>query len=213
MLLWCALVISSIRPTRSVVETPWVLLHSLKQHRTQSDDWWNARTQRPIPTDVIITGGPTCTVLTSSPLHTYPYHPLLVLYHLKRQHPRHTNQLNPITSINTRDPDPCPASFLWLSISLCLNKDMMIVSSSTSVHTEVTVVLVEGLEGGDVRRSLRDLIHPFYGPHHLVSFFLSEDGRTLVLCDLTLRKKNTHWGLTGRDRRDSRHRLCCRDIF
>lgn len=31
MLLWWALVISSMRPTRSVVDTPWVLLHSLKK--------------------------------------------------------------------------------------------------------------------------------------------------------------------------------------
>lgn len=33
MLLWCALVMSSILPTRSVVETPCVLLHSLWGHR------------------------------------------------------------------------------------------------------------------------------------------------------------------------------------
>lgn len=31
MLLWWALVMSSIRPTRSVVDTPWVRLHSLRE--------------------------------------------------------------------------------------------------------------------------------------------------------------------------------------
>lgn len=34
MLLWWALVISSILPTRSVVETPCVLLHSLRRDQT-----------------------------------------------------------------------------------------------------------------------------------------------------------------------------------
>lgn len=57
------------------------------------------------------------------------------------------------------------------------------------MHTEVTVVLVECPEGGDVRRSFHHLVHPFDGPHHLVSFFLSEDWRTLVLCNLTLKTK------------------------
>lgn len=60
------------------------------------------------------------------------------------------------------------------------------------MHTEVTIVLVEGPEGGDVGRPFHDLIHPFYGPHHLVSFFLSEDWRTLVLCNLTFRTRHAH---------------------
>lgn len=59
----------------------------------------------------------------------------------------------------------------------------------TSVHAEVTVVLVEGPEGGDVRRSFHDLIHPLYGPDHLVSLRLSEDRRALVLRNLTLKRR------------------------
>lgn len=72
----------------------------------------------------------------------------------------------------------------------------------TAMHTEVTIVLVESLKGGDVRRPFYDLIHPFYGPHHLVSFFLSEDWWTLVFCNLTLRTKHVHSGDTvGTQRR------------
>ena len=59
----------------------------------------------------------------------------------------------------------------------------------TSVHAEVTVVLVEGPEGGDVRGSFHNLIHPLYGPDHLVSLRLSEDGRALVLRNLTLKRR------------------------
>ncbi|TNN72681.1 hypothetical protein EYF80_017130 [Liparis tanakae] len=62
-------------------------------------------------------------------------------------------------------------------------------SKQNKLNGEVTVVLVEGLEGGDVRRSFHDLIHPFYGPHHLVSFCLSEDWWTFVLRNLTLKTK------------------------
>lgn len=62
------------------------------------------------------------------------------------------------------------------------------------MHAEVTVVLVEGPEGGDVRRSFHDLIHPLYGPDHLVSLCLSEDGRALVLRNLTLKRRaDTGW--------------------
>lgn len=64
------------------------------------------------------------------------------------------------------------------------------------MHTEVTIVLVQGPQGGDVRRPFHDLIHPFYGTHHLVSLFLSEDWRTLVLCNLTLTTK--HAASSGR---------------
>ena len=56
------------------------------------------------------------------------------------------------------------------------------------MHTEVAVVLVEGLESGDIRSSFHDFIHPFDGPHHLVSLCLSEDWRTLVLCNFTLKE-------------------------
>lgn len=64
------------------------------------------------------------------------------------------------------------------------------------MHTEVTVVLVQGPEGGDVRCPLHNLVHPFNGPHHLVPFFLSEDWRTLVLSDLTLTTKQGQSGDT-----------------
>lgn len=88
MLLWCALVINSIRPTRSVVETPWVLLHSLQRHGC-TEKLSQIRLPSP-PGCRIITGrvqiNLTCIVLTSSPPHMCPSHPLLVLYHLKWQH-------------------------------------------------------------------------------------------------------------------------------
>ena len=61
----------------------------------------------------------------------------------------------------------------------------------TSVLTGVTVVLVEGLQRGDVGRSFYDLIHPLDGPYHLVAFFLSEDRRTLVLWNLSCERA---WG-------------------
>lgn len=59
----------------------------------------------------------------------------------------------------------------------------------TSVHTEVTVVLVQSLQRGDVRGSFNYLIHPLDGPHHLVAFFLSEDWRTLVLGNLSFERR------------------------
>lgn len=58
----------------------------------------------------------------------------------------------------------------------------------TSMHTEVTVVLVQRLQGGDVRCSFYYLIHPLDGPYHLVAFFLSEDRRTLVFGNLSFEK-------------------------
>lgn len=51
----------------------------------------------------------------------------------------------------------------------------------TSVHAKVTVVLVQSLQGGDVRRPLYYLIHPLDGSYHLVAFLLSEDRGALVL--------------------------------
>lgn len=53
------------------------------------------------------------------------------------------------------------------------------------MDAEVTVILVEGPERGDVRRPFHHFVHPLYGPHHLVSLFLREDRRTLVLRNLT----------------------------
>lgn len=93
------------------------------------------------------------------------------------------------------------------------------VSFSTSVHTEVTVVFVQSLQGGDVRRAFHDLVHPFYGTHHLVPLFLSEDWRTLVLRDLTLKTtKQITWTHTHKSQSPGRvlfllHRscLCCGD--
>lgn len=52
------------------------------------------------------------------------------------------------------------------------------------MHAKVTVILVQCLQGGDIRGPFYDLIHPLDGPHHLVAFFLSEDWRTLVLGNL-----------------------------
>lgn len=60
----------------------------------------------------------------------------------------------------------------------------------TSVHAEVSVVLVQGLQRGHVGRPFHNLIHPFNGTHHLVSLLLGEDWRTLVLCNLTLTTKH-----------------------
>lgn len=53
------------------------------------------------------------------------------------------------------------------------------------MHAEVTVILVEGPERGDVSRPFHHFVHPLYSPHHLVSLFLREDRRTLVLRNLT----------------------------
>jgi len=60
MLLWWALVMRSMRPTRSVVDTPWVLLHSLQTstlvrtglnvHNTNSSIKASCVTGLPVPT-------------------------------------------------------------------------------------------------------------------------------------------------------------------
>lgn len=60
------------------------------------------------------------------------------------------------------------------------------------MHTEVTVVLVQSLQGGDVRCSFYYLIHPLDGPYHLVALFLSEDRRTLVLGDLSFERSKRY---------------------
>lgn len=66
-------------------------------------------------------------------------------------------------------------------------------SLRTSVHAEVRIVLVQCLQGGHVGRPFHDLVHPFNGANHLVPLFLGEDWRTLVLCNLTLTTKRTHF--------------------
>lgn len=52
------------------------------------------------------------------------------------------------------------------------------------MHAEITVVFVQRLQGGDIRRSFYYLIHPFDSSHHLVAFCLSEDRGALVLGNL-----------------------------
>ena len=52
------------------------------------------------------------------------------------------------------------------------------------MHAEVTVVFVQSLQGGDIRCSFYYLIHPFDSSHHLITFFLSENRRALVLGNL-----------------------------
>lgn len=77
---------------------------------------------------------------------------------------------------------------ILLSVSECVEGGVCVCGRErelTSVHTEVTGVLVEGLQGGDIRRSLHYLIHPLDGSHHLVPLSLSEDRWALVLWDLT----------------------------
>lgn len=66
-----------------------------------------------------------------------------------------------------------------------MNRSKKHRGGGTSVDAEVTVILVEGPERGDVRRPFHHFVHPLYGPHHLVSLFLREDWRTLVLRNLT----------------------------
>lgn len=86
MLLWCALVISNILPTRSVVETPWVLLHSLRRRKVPDTGCpasllflFSAHSPQRNSNKL------TCTSPTSSPPHMCLFHPRLVLYHLKPQ--------------------------------------------------------------------------------------------------------------------------------
>lgn len=70
-------------------------------------------------------------------------------------------------------------------------------SLRTSVHAEVRIVLVQCLQGGHVGRPFHDLVHPFNGANHLVPLLLGEDRRTLVLCNLTLTTKHTHFHILG----------------
>lgn len=57
------------------------------------------------------------------------------------------------------------------------------------MNTEVTVIFVQSLQGGDVWCSFHYLIHPLDCTHHLVALLLSEDWRSLVLGDLSFK-----WG-------------------
>lgn len=61
----------------------------------------------------------------------------------------------------------------------------------TSVHAEVTVVFVQGLQSGDIRGSFNNLIHPLDGTHHLVTFFLSEDWRAFMFGNLRYDRRST----------------------
>lgn len=54
----------------------------------------------------------------------------------------------------------------------------------TAMHAEVTAVLVQGFQCGDIRSSRSNLIHPLDGLHHFVPFLLCKDGGTLVLGNL-----------------------------
>lgn len=54
----------------------------------------------------------------------------------------------------------------------------------TPMHTEVTAVLVQGFQRGDVRSSRSNLIYPLDGLHHFVPLLLCKDGGTLVLGNL-----------------------------
>lgn len=64
----------------------------------------------------------------------------------------------------------------------------------TSVHAEVAVVLVQSLQGGDVRGLFHDVVHPLDGAHHLVALRLGEDRGTFVFGDLG------YWGAGGTER-------------
>lgn len=55
--------------------------------------------------------------------------------------------------------------------------------SLTPMHTEVTAVLVQGFQRGDIRSSRSNLIHPLDGLHHFVPLLLCKDRGTLVLCN------------------------------
>lgn len=57
-------------------------------------------------------------------------------------------------------------------------------SPLTPMHAEVTAVLVQGFQRGDIRSSRSNLIHPLDGLHHFVPLLLCKDGGTLVLGNL-----------------------------
>lgn len=53
----------------------------------------------------------------------------------------------------------------------------------TTMHTEITVILIENLECGDVGRTENHLVHPFDALDHLYALLLGEDRRALVFGD------------------------------
>lgn len=57
------------------------------------------------------------------------------------------------------------------------------------MHTKVAVIFVQSLQGGDVGCSFYYLVHPLDCPYHLIAFCLSEDWGTLVLGNLSFKKK------------------------
>lgn len=65
------------------------------------------------------------------------------------------------------------------------------------MHTEVAVVLIKSLQGGDVGDPFDYLIHPLDGPHHLVAFLLSEDWRPLVFGDLGFERRRMQFSVTS----------------
>lgn len=52
------------------------------------------------------------------------------------------------------------------------------------MYTEVTVILVQGFQCGDVRSSCSNLIHPLDSAHHFVPLLLGKDRWSLVLGNL-----------------------------
>lgn len=54
----------------------------------------------------------------------------------------------------------------------------------TPMHAEVTAVLVQGFQRGDIRSSRSNLIDPLDGLHHFVPLLLRKDGGALVLGNL-----------------------------
>lgn len=163
MLLWCALVISSILPTKSVVDTPWVLLHSLQLHIASC-------LLVSITFCLPVLWQLTCSALTSSLPRMYLSHPQLKLCHLQRAE--------------------LPSSLtypVWFRIGVHL----WACVDSTSMHAEITVVFVKCLKSGDIRSPFHNFIHPFYGSYHFVSLLLGEDRWTLVLWNLTLKTTTT----------------------
>lgn len=54
----------------------------------------------------------------------------------------------------------------------------------TPVHTEVTVIFVQGFQCGDIGSSWSNLIHPLDGLHHFVPLLLCKDRGALVLGNL-----------------------------
>ena len=65
--------------------------------------------------------------------------------------------------------------------SLLKGNKAVVEAINTSMYTEVTGVLVQSLQSGDIGGALHYLIHPFDGPHHLVPLSLGEDWGAFVL--------------------------------